>query len=982
MWSLRRSFACVACASAFVLLTASLTVSFQVERNAAVSAAGRTQTAVTALTAMINQETGLRGFLDNGQQVFLQPYVLGRAQYNRARQEVDQASAGDATSVRLASEENAVARTWEAFAARSIATRLHGTTSASSQLQQALSGKHMMDRFRSINAALMARFDQRRDTTLRSVSRVSTTAIVLLATFLALGGLVWVRRRANQLSDALDQAEGATVKAEEARDQAREATRQAEEAARQAKQLQHIIVEQERRDLLVKAQLASIVESSEDLITARSLDGTITSWNASAERLSGFTADEMIGTNNLPWLTGSAQSDEYLDVFQRVGHGERVGHFEIRRAHKDGRAIDYAVTLSPIRDSSGAVTGVSTISRDITERKRAEAMAAQLVAIVESSDDAIFGKDLNGVVTSWNSGAERLYGYSAAEMIGANISRVVPADRPDELSGLLQRVAKGERVSHYETRRVRKDGSTVDVAISISPIRGPTGTIIGVSTVARDITERKQSDIAAAQLAAIVDSSDDAIVGWSLAKVITSWNGGAHRLYGYRADEVIGSDAALLVPAGRLGELRNDLLQRAARGEPVPSYEAKGVRKDRTEIDVAVTLSSVRDRSGNVTGISAIARDITERKRVETAAARLAAIVESSDDAIVGWSLANVITSWNRGAERLLGYCSEEMLGRGNAPLLAAMVSTERIEGSASILPLATEGATRFEIKRAHKDGHIVELSATASPVYDASGVLIGTSIVARDVTERKRDEETLAHQADELRRSNAELAQFAYIASHDLSEPLRTISGYVELIAHRYRGKIDADADRFIKHTVDGCERLRTLIDDLLSYSRAGRSDDAMTFVDCDKVVSEVLASLAAALTAADAHVDYDGLPTVQGDPGQLAHLFQNLIANSVKFTRPGTPPHVRVAAERQDDRWLFSVEDNGIGIDAEYRERIFVMFQRLHNREAYAGTGIGLAICTRIVEAHGGRIWAEQSAGAGSRFCFTLAASNKEPT
>jgi light-regulated signal transduction histidine kinase (bacteriophytochrome) len=260
--------------------------------------------------------------------------------------------------------------------------------------------------------------------------------------------------------------------------------------------------------------------------------------------------------------------------------------------------------------------------------------------------------------------------------------------------------------------------------------------------------------------------------------------------------------------------------------------------------------------------------------------------------------------------------------------------------------------------------------------------VLIGTSIVARDVTERKRDEETLAHQADELRRSNAELAQFAYIASHDLSEPLRTISGYVELIAHRYRGKIDADADRFIKHTVDGCERLRTLIDDLLSYSRAGRSDDAMTFVDCDKVVSEVLASLAAALTAADAHVDYDGLPTVQGDPGQLAHLFQNLIANSVKFTRPGTPPHVRVAAERQDDRWVFSVEDNGIGIDAEYRERIFVMFQRLHNREAYAGTGIGLAICTRIVEALGWRIWAEQSAGAGSRFCFTLAASNKEPT
>jgi PAS domain S-box-containing protein len=625
---------------------------------------------------------------------------------------------------------------------------------------------------------------------------------------------------------------------------------------------------------------------------------------------------------------------------------------------------------------------VSAISRDITERKRAEEMAAQLVAIVESSEDAIFGKDLNGIVTSWNAGAQHLYGYSAAEMIGANISLAVPPDRPGELPELLRRVANGERVAHYETQRVRKDGSAVEVAITLSPIRGPSGTVTGVSTVARDITERKDAEVAAAQLAAIVESSDDAIVGWSLAKVITSWNDGAERIYGYRADEVIGSDAALLVPAERLGALRNDLLPRAARGEHVPSYEAKAVRKDRTEIDVAVTLSSVRDRSGNVTGVSAIARDITERKSVETAAARLAAIVESSDDAIVGWSLANVITSWNGGAERLLGYRSDEMLGRGNAPLLAAMVPSERTEGAASILPLATEGVTRFEVKRAHKDGHIVELSATASPVHDASGVLIGTSIVARDITQRKRDEEKLAHQADELRRSNGELAQFAYIASHDLSEPLRTISGYVELIAHRYQGKIDADTDRFIKHTVDGCDRLRALIDALLSYSRAGRSADTTTSVDCDNVVSEVLASLAATLAAVSATVEHEGLPTVQGDPAQLAQLFQNLIANSLKFTRPGTPPHVRIRAERQDDRWVFSVEDNGIGIDAEYRERIFVMFQRLHNREAYAGTGIGLAICTRIVEAHGGRIWAEQSAGAGSRFCFTLAASNKEPT
>ncbi|MGD0808851.1 MAG: PAS domain S-box protein [Acidimicrobiales bacterium] len=959
MWSLRRWLGLATCAGAFVVLTASLTVSFQVQRDAAVKAAGRTETVVAALTAMLDQETGLRGFLDNGQKVFLQPYMSGRADYNRAQHEVDQASAGDRISVRLASEENAVALTWQGFAGRSIATRLRGTMSGSTQLQQALYGKSLMDRFRAINAALVTRFGQRRDATLVAISRVSTAALVLLASVFALVGPTWARRRANQLSQA--------------RDQAKEATQRGNE-------LQHLIVEREQRDLLVKAQLASIVESSEDSITARSLDGTVLSWNAGAERLTGYNATEMIGTN-LSLMTDPGQFDHLPDFFLRVGGGERFIHFETRRAHKNGRPIDCSVTLSPIRDPSGTVTGVSAISRDITERKRTEELAAQLVAIVESSEDAIFGKDLTGVVTSWNAGAERLYGYSAQEMIGENISLAVPPDRPDELPGLLHRVGNGERIAPFETRRRRKDGNEVDVAITLSPVRGAAGTVTGVSTVARDITERKQSEAAAAQLAAIVESSDDAIVGWSLAKVITSWNRGAERIYGYRGDEVIGSDGSLLVPADRLGRLMNDLLARAARGEKVPSYEAKGVRRDRTEIDVSVTLSSVRDPSGKVTGVSAIARDITERKKVETAAASLAAIVESSDDAIVGWSLANAITSWNKGAERLLGYRSDEMLGRGNAALLAVMVPTERPEGLLQAPPLATEGATRFEVKRAHKDGHIVELSATASPVYDAQGVLIGTSIVARDVTERKRDEERLAFQSDELRRSNAELAQFAYIASHDLSEPLRTISGYVELIARRYQGQIDADADRFIKHTVEGCHRLRALIEDLLSYSRAGRSDEAMTSVDCDIVVHDVLASLGATLSAAGAQVDHAGLPTVHGDPAQLAHLFQNLIANSLKFTRPGIAPHIRVAAEREGDRWAFSVQDNGIGIEAEYRERIFVMFQRLHNREAYPGTGIGLAICTRIVEAHGGRIWAEQSPGPGSRFCFTLAATAGVP-
>jgi light-regulated signal transduction histidine kinase (bacteriophytochrome) len=210
----------------------------------------------------------------------------------------------------------------------------------------------------------------------------------------------------------------------------------------------------------------------------------------------------------------------------------------------------------------------------------------------------------------------------------------------------------------------------------------------------------------------------------------------------------------------------------------------------------------------------------------------------------------------------------------------------------------------------------------------------------------------------------------------------LRTISGYVELLARRYQGQLDDDADRFINHTVDGCSRLRTLIDDLLAYSRAGRAEELTASIDCNATVSEVVTRLTAALDAVGGVVEFDGLPEIQGDPTQLTQLFQNLIANSLKFARPNTPPRVRITAARQDGIWTISIDDNGIGIEAEYRERIFGMFQRLHARDAYPGTGIGLAICKRIVEAHGGRIWVEPSADGGSRFCFTSATNAKEAT
>ncbi|MCW4115841.1 MEKHLA domain-containing protein [Aurantimonas sp. MSK8Z-1] len=349
----------------------------------------------------------------------------------------------------------------------------------------------------------------------------------------------------------------------------------------------------------------------------------------------------------------------------------------------------------------------------------------------------------------------------------------------------------------------------------------------------------------------------------------------------------------------------------------------------------------------------------------------LSAAVESSDDAIVIHDLEATITAWNQGAQRLYGYSAEEAIGRKTD----IIVPPERREEIASLLHRvkAGERIDHFETVRIAKSGRHITVSISVAPVWDDGGTLIGASKIARDITAQKEQEAAIARYTEELKRSNAELEQFAYIAAHDLQEPLRMVASYTELLAQRYGGQLDERADKYIHYAVDGAARMKRLIADLLLYSRIGTQGKDFARVDTEAVARGVVEQMGPVIRESDAQVDVEHLPEVMGDDVQLAQLFQNLIGNAIKFRGEATP-RITIRADREKDLWVFSVADNGIGIDSGYAERIFQMFQRLHERGRYDGSGIGLTIAKRIVERHGGRIWFESEPGRGTTFFFTL--------
>ena len=361
-------------------------------------------------------------------------------------------------------------------------------------------------------------------------------------------------------------------------------------------------------------------------------------------------------------------------------------------------------------------------------------------------------------------------------------------------------------------------------------------------------------------------------------------------------------------------------------------------------------------------------------RRADAEARRLAAIVEQTEDGVLVANTDNVIIEWNTGAERLFGHTPAEAIGQP----LRLIAPPDLYDEQRQVLDRIFHGGglNQYETVRLRKDGTRVDVAITATPLIDDEGKIVGSGSIIRDISARKRAESEREGAERDLERSNLELEQYAYVASHDLQEPLRSIGGFAQLLEERYGDKLDDDGKRFIGFISKGVARMQALIADLLTYSRAGQNTLRTQEVDTGALVHETLSSLDAAIRDAGAEVDVGNLPVIHADRAALAQLFGNLLSNALKFSDGHRPPHVDVFAARDDGGWRFTVADNGLGIDAKDADRVFGMFERLHGEDAYGGTGIGLAICKRIVERHGGRIWYEPSPGGGAAFSFTLPA------
>jgi PAS domain S-box-containing protein len=637
-------------------------------------------------------------------------------------------------------------------------------------------------------------------------------------------------------------------------------------------------------------------------------------------------------TGHTPWPRGTRNAqpiavadvlrDESLRGYAEVFRRERIRALAFIPLELDtgvfGKFMLYSAEPHEFTEPELAIAqAIASHVALAAEHKRLDSVSRYLAAIVENSDDAILSKNLDGIITSWNEGGRRIFGYTAPEVLGKPVSMLAPPERQQEMDEILNRIRRGERVEPFDTVRRRKNGQAIDLSITVSPVRNAAGELAGASEIARDISGRKRAE---AELARLLAAESEA------RKIAELLNGVAPTLIGELDLEKLVqavTDVATEMVGAEFGSFFHNVVNQ--KGESCMLYTLSGVPRDTF---AGFPMPRNAEVFAPIFRGKAVVRcdDITQDPRFGKSAPHF---------------------GMPQGDLPVRSYLAASVVSRGE--VLGGLFFGHSTPGKFT----------------AHHEALLGGVAAQAAIAMDNARLFEQAQWVQAEL---KRSNE-------ELRHANQDLETFAYSASHDLNEPLRTIAISAELLERTCGDRLDSDSAKFLAGILQGARRMQKLVQDLLAYTKATKYGEGVPpEVDAGRVLAAVLENLKGQLEEAGAVVTQTALPVVAMHESRLAQVLQNLVANALKY-RGTEPPRVHISASEQDGWCVLSVVDNGIGIEPQFADSIFGLFKRLHTRDEYPGSGIGLAICQRIVERYGGRIWLEKSAPAeGSTFSFSV--------
>jgi len=718
------------------------------------------------------------------------------------------------------------------------------------------------------------------------------------------------------------------------------------------------------------------------------------------------------------WINGVHPADR--DVFSTEWHASAQAgcpFYLEYRCQKAAGQITWVLGQAVVeRGATGEIIGYVGTITDISDRKQAEVALNQLNRDLQAGERkfrAIFNNTfqfigllaLDGTLLEANQAALAFGDLQLEDLINRPFWEchwwTMSAATQRQLQQAIARAAQGEFV-RYEVDVLGSGGQISTIDFSLRPLRDEFGQVILLIPEGRDISDRKQAEASLQQLnqeletrvqertaklqaseARLREAQRIAHVGdweFALASQTITWSEELFRLFECdpaQGEPEYAGHLQSYVLESRL-QLEHAVQQAATLGTPY-ELELQFSRADGSVKWLFARGEAVRNAQGAIVKLLGTALDITDRKQAEVQlrhlSDRLTLAVKSGAIAIWDWNVTENILTWDDRMYALYGITPNQFTNVYDAWAKSVHPDDRSFAEAALQHTLAGEKDYDIEFRVIHPDGTIRFLKAYALVERAEQGELKQMVGINYDITDRKQAEQALQQLTLDLQRSNQELEQFAYVASHDLQEPLRAITSYTQLLAKRYQGQLDEKADKYIYYVVDGAARMQQLIQDLLAYSRVGRHELKLQLTDCNAVLQQVQKDLQAAIAESNAILTIDLLPTIFADTVQVTQLFQNLVGNALKY-RGDASPMIRVSARHQSNAWVFSIQDNGIGLEPQYAERIFEIFQRLHTRREYEGTGLGLAICKKIVERHRGHLWVESQLGQGALFCFTLPA------